>query len=85
MATLSVPKFDDLNGADRVLLALEGLQERQMITLEDAAVVSWPLGSKKPKTRLQNTTALFTNVVEGRFCERRLSPFSESSQSPEIK
>jgi uncharacterized membrane protein len=51
MATLSVLKFDDLNGADRVLLALQGLQERQMITLEDAAVVSWPLGSKKPTTR----------------------------------
>jgi uncharacterized membrane protein len=43
MATLSVLKFNDLNGADRVLLALQGLQERQMITLEDAAVVSWPL------------------------------------------
>jgi len=37
MATLSVLKFDDLNGADRVLIALEGLQERQMITFEDAA------------------------------------------------
>ena len=46
MATLSVLKFNDLNGADRVLLALQGLQERQMITLEDAAVVSWPQGKK---------------------------------------
>ena len=51
MATLSVLKFKDLNGADRVLIALQGLQEQQMITLEDAAVVSWPVGSKKPKTR----------------------------------
>ena len=51
MATLSVLKFNDLNGADRVLLALQGLQEQKMITLEDAAVVSWPVGSKKPKTR----------------------------------
>jgi uncharacterized membrane protein len=42
MATLSVLKFNDPYGADRVLLALQGLQERQMITLEDAAVVSWP-------------------------------------------
>ena len=39
MATLSVLKFNDPGGADRVLIALEGLQERQMITLEDAAVV----------------------------------------------
>ena len=51
MATLSVLKFNDPGGADRVLIALEGLQERQMITLEDAAVVSWPQGKKKPKTR----------------------------------
>jgi uncharacterized membrane protein len=49
--------FNDLNGADRVLLALQGLQERQMITLEDAAVVSWPLGSKKPTTRQLHGTA----------------------------
>jgi uncharacterized membrane protein len=51
VATLSVLKFDDPNGADRVLLALQGLQERQLITLEDAAIVSWPQGNKKPKTR----------------------------------
>jgi uncharacterized membrane protein len=51
VATLSVLKLDDPNGADRVLLALQGLQERQLITLEDAAVVSWPQGNKKPKTR----------------------------------
>ena len=57
MATLSVLKFNDPNGADRVLLALQGLQERQMITLEDAAVVSWPQGNKKPKTRQLHSTA----------------------------
>jgi uncharacterized membrane protein len=57
MATLSVLKFNDLNGADRVLLALQGLQQRDMITMEDAAVVSWPLGSKKPTTRQLHSTA----------------------------
>ena len=51
MATLSVLKFNDPGGADRVLLALQGMQERQLITLEDAAVVSWPADRKKPKTR----------------------------------
>ena len=50
MATLSVLKFDDPNGTDRVLAALEGMHDREMIVLEDAAVVSWPRGSKKPKT-----------------------------------
>src|ERR671921_342438 len=57
MATLSVLKFNDPGGADRVLLALEGLQERQMITLEDAAVVTWPEGNKNPKPRQLASTA----------------------------
>ena len=51
MATLSVLKFNDPSGADRVLLALQGMQERQLITLQDAAVVTWPEDRKKPKTR----------------------------------
>ena len=57
MATLSVLKFNDPNGADRVLIALQGLQEREMITLQDAAVVSWPQGNKKPATRQLHSTA----------------------------
>jgi uncharacterized membrane protein len=57
MATLSVLKFNDPYGADRVLLALQGLQERQMITLQDASIVSWPQGNKKPTTRQQFSTA----------------------------
>jgi uncharacterized membrane protein len=57
LATLSVLKFEDPNGADRVLVALEGMQERQLITLEDAAVVSWPAGNKKPTTRQLHSTA----------------------------
>ena len=51
MATLSVLKFNDPSGADRVLLALQGMKERQLIRLEDAAVVSWPADRKKPQTR----------------------------------
>ena len=57
MATLSVLKFDDPSGADRVLIALQGMQERQLIMLEDAAVVSWPQGNKKPTTRQLHSTA----------------------------
>jgi uncharacterized membrane protein len=57
VATLSVLKFEDPYGADRVLIALQGMQERQLITLEDAAVVSWPQGNKKPKTRQRHSTA----------------------------
>jgi uncharacterized membrane protein len=57
MATLSVLKFDDPYGAERVMIALQGMQERQLITLEDAAVVSWPQGNKKPTTRQLHSTA----------------------------
>ena len=57
MATLSVLKFNDPYGADRVLVALQGMQERQMITLEDAAIVNWPQGNRKPKTRQLHSTA----------------------------
>ena len=56
MATLSVLKFNDQSGADRVLLALQGMQEQQLITLEDAAVVSWPEDRKKPQTRQLHST-----------------------------
>jgi uncharacterized membrane protein len=56
MATLSVLKFNDPYGAERVMIALQGMQERQMITLEDAAVVSWPQGNKKPKTHQLNSS-----------------------------
>jgi uncharacterized membrane protein len=57
MATLSVLKFNDPYGADRVMVALQGMQEREMITLEDAAVVSWPQGNRKPTTRQLHSTA----------------------------
>jgi uncharacterized membrane protein len=57
MATLSVLKFDDPYGADLVQMALEGLQEQGIIELEDAAVVSWPLGNKKPTIRQLHSMA----------------------------
>ena len=66
MATLSVLKFNDPYGADRVLLALQGLQEQQMITLQDASVVSWPQGNKKPTTRQLHSTA-GTGALGGAF------------------
>ena len=57
MATLSVLKFNDPYGADRVMIALQGMQERELITLEDAAVVSWPQGNRKPTTHQLHSTA----------------------------
>jgi uncharacterized membrane protein len=57
MATLSVLKFDDPYRADLVLMALQGHQEQGTIELEDAAVVSWPLGNKKPTIRQLHSMA----------------------------
>jgi uncharacterized membrane protein len=51
MATLSAWKFPTAEGADQAIATLEGLQQQQLISVHDAAVVSWPAGKKKPKTR----------------------------------
>jgi uncharacterized membrane protein len=58
MATLTAVKFSTPEGADQALNLLGNLQTQNLITVQDAAVVSWPSGDKKPKTRqLNNTTA----------------------------
>ncbi len=57
MATLSVLKFDTPTGAEEMLHNIEQLQKQQLITLQDAAIVTWPEGKKKPKTKqLQSVT-----------------------------
>jgi uncharacterized membrane protein len=52
MATsLVVLKFDTPEGADKGLELAQGLQKQQLLQLLDAAVVTWPKGKRKPKTR----------------------------------
>ena len=51
MATLTVWKFDDPNGAENALKHLEEMQKQELIQMVDGAVVSWPAAAKKPKTR----------------------------------
>ena len=55
MATLTVWKFDDADAAEKAVATLEGLAKQQLITVQDAATVSWPAGAKKPKTRQLNS------------------------------
>ncbi|HWV23405.1 MAG TPA: DUF1269 domain-containing protein [Thermomicrobiales bacterium] len=50
MATLTVVEFEDPEGANQALRVLSDLQSQNLITIQDAAIVSWPTGSKKPKT-----------------------------------
>ncbi len=50
MATLTVWKFDFPTAADEAESTLESLSEQGLITIQDAATISWAWGSK-PKTR----------------------------------
>jgi uncharacterized membrane protein len=50
-ATLVVLKFDTPGGADKGLEVAQGLQKQHLLQLIDAALVTWPTGKKKPKTR----------------------------------
>lgn len=57
MATLTVWKFEDPEGANKAVDVLEGLQRQEVIDIHDAATVTWEPGKKKPRTRqLANMT-----------------------------
>lgn len=56
MATLTAWKFASPDGADDALATLEKLQSEALIQVQDAAVVSWEPGRKKPKTREMHST-----------------------------
>jgi uncharacterized membrane protein len=50
MATLTAWKFGSPYGADDALATLEKLQSEQLIQVQDAAIVSWEPGKRKPST-----------------------------------
>ena len=51
MANLTAWKFDSPDGASQAVRTLKELQDEGLIVIEDAAIVEWPQGNKKPKTR----------------------------------
>jgi len=51
MATLTVWKFDTADGATEAESILERLAKQELITIHDAATVSWPADRKRPKTK----------------------------------
>ena len=57
MATLSVLKFDSPDGAKQMEQTLLALQKQQLITIQDAAIVTWPKGKKGPKTEQLHSLA----------------------------
>jgi len=58
MSALTVWKFGTPFGADAALEKLQSLQQRNLIMVRDAAVVSWEEGKSKPKTRELHDTRL---------------------------
>lgn len=66
MATLTVLKFHTPEGADEALDKLTALQKQQLIKIQDAAVVSWAQGKKKPKTR-QAVNMAGMGALDGAF------------------
>jgi uncharacterized membrane protein len=51
MGTLSVLKFPTAGGAGQMESILLDLQKQSLITVQDAAIVTWPQGARKPKTQ----------------------------------
>ena len=51
MATITGFSFDTADGAEKMVDLVQDLSRQQLITLEDAAIVTWPQGKKKPKTK----------------------------------
>jgi uncharacterized membrane protein len=66
MATLTAWAFPGVYDAENASQRLQQLQAQELIKIEDAAVVSWEQGKKKPKTKqLSNMTA--TGALGGTF------------------
>jgi uncharacterized membrane protein len=57
VATLTVWKFPTAAGAEQAEETALALQKQQLITVHDAATVSWEVGNKRPKTRQSNNLA----------------------------
>lgn len=66
MATLTAWKFDTPEGADAAEQTLVALSKEELITIHDAATVSWPEGARKPKTR-QLTSMAGIGALSGSF------------------
>jgi uncharacterized membrane protein len=66
MAALTVWQFDSVDGAVNVLNEIDALVKQQSIEVQDAAIVEWPEGRKKPKTR-QAVSVVGGGALSGSF------------------
>ncbi len=66
MATLTVWKFNTAEGAETALAKLVQLEKQYLVEIQDAAVVTWPTGRKKPKT-IQAVDLVGAGMLGGAF------------------
>lgn len=76
MATSTVWKFAEADGARDVLARLESPAKEQIGTIDDAGTVSWAPGARRPRTRqLHSLTG--AGALGGAFWGMLRSVFSE--------
>lgn len=51
MISFTALRFSTASGAEYALETIQRLQQQHLIVLHDAALVTWPVGTKRPKTR----------------------------------
>lgn len=66
MATVTVLRFTSATGAQDALGQVKALQQQHLITLHDAAIVSWPEGQQAPRTR-QLVDLVSSGALSGMF------------------
>jgi uncharacterized membrane protein len=66
MNTLTVFKFTSVDGAQQMLNKIYALQNQELITVMDAATVTWPEGKKGPKTK-QAVNLTGAGALDGAF------------------
>ncbi len=66
MSTMTVFKFETPDGAEQAMDSVLAMQKQMLLDVRDAAIVSWPEGKKKPKTRQAFSTGA-AGAVGGAF------------------
>ena len=66
MNTLTVLKFPTPDGAQEMLIKVYKMQNQELITVIDAATVTWPEGRKSPKTK-QAVNLTGAGAMDGAF------------------
>jgi uncharacterized membrane protein len=66
MTALTVWQFNTATGAGEALGKLKSMQKQQLVQIQDAAIVEWTEGKKKPKTR-QAMDLVGASALSGAF------------------